>query len=184
MIVEDYQYPADEFLLLGRITRAHGLRGEVKVFLHSGQPENIRSYGHLFLIDRHGELSGPWPVLRSRNQGKLAIVQLASLTCRDQAEAMEGRGVLLAKADLPEIPADEYYWHQYIGKEAVDVAGRILGKVEHIFRNGLQDVLVLRKLGSDEEILVPMTKEIIVGETAGKLIVDPPPGLLELNAGS
>ncbi len=183
-MVEDFQYPADEYLFLGKVARAHGLRGEVKVLLHSGQPENIRSYKELFLIDLRGELFGPLSVLRSRSQGKLAIVQFASVTNRDQAEAIEGRGVLLAKADLPEISEGEFYWYQYIGKAAVDATGKDLGKVRHIFRNGLQDVLVLKKPDSDEEILIPATKEIIVGDTAEGLIIDPPPGLLELNAGS
>jgi len=183
-MAEDFHYPADEYLLLGKITKAHGMRGEVKVFLYSGQPENIRSYKELFLIDRHGELSEPLSVVRSRDQGKLAIVQFASVTDRDQAEEIEGRGVLLAKSDLPEIPEDEYYWHQYLGKAVVDVTGKILGRVEHIFRTGLQDVLVVKRLDVDEEILIPVTREIIVGETAGELTVDPPPGLLEINSGS
>lgn len=182
-MAEDYQYPADEYLLLGKIAKAHGLRGEVKVFLHSGQPENIRSYKELFLIARTGELIGPLAVLRSRDQGKFAIIQFASVTNRNQAEGIEGRGVLLAKADLPEISEDEYYWHEYIGKAVVDTAGRALGKVENIFHNGFQDVLVVKEVATDEEIFIPVTKEIIVGETAGELTVNPPPGLLEVNAG-
>ncbi|EKD35202.1 MAG: hypothetical protein ACD_75C02005G0003 [uncultured bacterium] len=183
-MAEDFHYSADEYLLLGKITKAHGMRGEVKVFLYSGQPENIRSYKELFLIDRQGELFGPFAILRSRDQGKLAIVQFASVTDRNQAEEIEGRGVLLAKTDLPEIPEDEYYWHQYIGKAVVDVTGKNLGRVAQIFRTGLQDVLVIKGIDADEEILIPVTREIIVGETAGELTVDPPPGLLELNSGS
>ena len=181
---EDFHYPADEYLLLGKITKAHGLRGEVKIFLHSGQPENIRSYKELFLIDRQGELFGPLSVLRSRDQGKFAIVQFTSVNDRNQAEEIEGRGVLLAKTDLPEVSEDEYYWHQYLGKTVVDVTGKTLGKVEHIFQTGFQDVLVIKGFDADGEILVPVTREIIVGETAGELTIDPPPGLLELNSGS
>lgn len=183
-MVEDFSYPAEEYLLLGKVSKAHGMRGEVKIFLYSGQPENIRSYKELFLIDRQGKLFGPLSVLRSRDQGKLAIVQFASVTDRNQAEEIEGRGVLLAKTDLPEIADDEYYWHQYLGKAVVDVTGKILGRVEHIFRTGLQDVLVIKSVDADEEILIPVTREIIVGETAEELTVDPPPGLLELNSGS
>lgn len=183
-MVEDFSYPAGEYLLLGKVSKAHGMRGEVKIFLYSGQPENLRSYKELFLIDRQGTLLGPLSVLRSRDQGKLAIVQFASVTDRNQAEEIEGRGVLLAKTDLPEIADDEYYWHQYLGKAVVDVAGKNLGRVEHIFRTGLQDILVIKSVDADEEILIPVTREIIVGETAGELTVDPPPGLLELNSGS
>lgn len=181
-MAEDLHYPADEYLLLGKIAKAHGLRGEVKVFLHSGQPENIRNYKELLLVDRTGKLLGPLSVLRSRAQGKIAIVQFASIVSRSQAEEMEGLEVMLAKVDLPETAADEYYLYQYIGKVVIDLTGKVLGKVEDIFRNGVQDVLVVRRVGG-EEILIPVAKEIIVDETAEELTIDPPPGLLELNAG-
>lgn len=180
-MTEEFDYPAAEYLLLGKITAAHGLRGEVKVFLHSGQPENIRSYKELTLIDKTGELHGPLTVLKSRSQGKSAIVQFASVTSRSHAERIEGKGVLLAKRDLPAVSEDEYYWHQYLGKAVVDLTGKILGTVDHIFANGAQDVLVITT--AEREILIPVTKEIIVGETAGELTIDPPPGLVDLGAG-
>jgi 16S rRNA processing protein RimM len=182
-MTEIFCYPADEYVLLGKIARAHGLRGEVKVFLHSGQPENLRNYKEVFLIARQGELAGPFPIVSSRGHGKLAIVQFASIDTRDLAEALEGLDVLVAKANLPEIAEDEYYWYQYLGKAVVDTAGNVIGKVDNIFRNGLQDVLVIKRLETDEEILVPVAGKIIVRETAGELIIDPPPGLLEVNAG-
>lgn len=180
-MTEEFDYPAGEFLLLGKIVKAHGLRGEVKMFLHSGQPENLQDYKELILVDRSGELLGPLTVQKSRNQGKFAVVQFASVTSRSQAESIEGSGVLLAKQDLPDIGENEYYWHQYLGKTVIDLTGRVLGRIEHIFPNGAQDVLVIRS--ADREILIPVTKEIIVGETAGELTVDPPPGLVDLNAG-
>lgn len=179
-MAEEFDYPADEYLLLGKIAKAHGLRGEVKMFLHSGQPENLQGYKELVLVDRSGELFGPLIVQKSRNQGKSAIVQFASVTSRSEAELIEGRGVLLAKRDLPAIDENEYYWHQYLGKTVIDLTGRMLGRVEHIFPNGAQDVLVIK--AADKEILIPVTKEIVVGETAGELTIDPPPGLVDLNA--
>lgn len=180
-MAEEFDYPADEYLLLGKIAKAHGLRGEVRMFLHSGQPENLQDYKELVLIDRYGGLLGPLTIQKCRKQGKFAIVQLASVTNRSEAEAVEGRGVLLAKRDLPEIGEDEYYWHQYLGKTVLDLTGRMLGKIENIFPNGAQDVLVIK--AADREILIPVTKSIIVGETAGELTIDPPPGLVDLNAG-
>lgn len=179
-MTEEFDYP-DEYLLLGKITKAHGLRGEVKMFLHSGQPENVQGYKELVLIDNTGKQSAPLTVLKSRNQGKVAIVQFASVTSRSDAEQIEGRGVLLNKRDLPEVSEDEYYWHQYLGKVVVDLAGNTLGKVDHIFANGAQDVLVIK--AANREILIPVTKEILVGVTAGELTIDPPPGLVELNVG-
>jgi len=175
----DYVYPADEFLLLGKVAKAHGLHGELKIFLYSGQPVNVADYSELNFVSKTGSISSPYTVLKSRVHGKAVIVQLASIGNRTQAEAVEDYGVLLAKKHLPAIGENEYYWHQYQNKLVVDLAGNTIGRVEHLFTTGAQDILVI-KMG-EEEILIPVTKEIIVSETAETLIVDPPPGLIELN---
>jgi 16S rRNA processing protein RimM len=60
----------------------------------------------------------------------------------------------------------------------VDLSGLTIGRVESLFSNGAQDVLVVKS--GNEEILIPVTKSIIVSETAEEIIVDPPPGLLDL----
>lgn len=179
-MAQEFKYPAAEYLLLGKVVKAHGLRGEVKLFLYSGQPENLAGYKELVLVDKSGGLTCPLAIVASRIHGKAAIVRLASVSSRTQAEAIENRGVLLARKHLPTIGAHEFYWHQYQNKVVVDTAGREIGSVENIFTNGAQDILVIRS-GIDE-ILIPVTESILVGETADKLIINPPPGLLELNS--
>ena len=181
-MTSDYIFPAAEYLLLGKVVKAHGLHGEVKVFLHSGQPENIAGYSELVLVDRAGVISSPLAVLQSRVQGKNVIVRLASISTRIQAEMVEDCGVLLARKHLPAIGENEYYWHQYQNKLVVDLDGKTIGRVDYLFTNGAQDILVIN--AGKEEILIPVTKSIIVGETAEELIVNPPPGLMELNTNS
>lgn len=177
---EEYAYPKEDYLLLGKVAKAHGLRGEVKIFTYSGHPENIGTYRELVLADSSGILSPPLAVYKSRVQGKMAIVQLESVATRNEAESIEGKGVLLSKNLLPDTGEGEYYWHQYEGKLVVDVDATILGRVKALFNNGAQDVLIVE--GERQEILIPVTKEIVVGEDEEKLIVAPPPGLLELGS--
>lgn len=176
----DYIYPADEYLLLGKVAKPQGLQGDLKIFLHSGQPENVALYKELRLVDRDGVISPPLAVLASRVHGKAAIVRLASITTRTEAEQVEGQGVLLARHHLPTVGENEYYWHQYQDKLVVDIAGNEIGRVARLFNTGAQDVLVVQ--AGKEEVLIPVTKEILVGETADNLIVDLPPGLIGLNA--
>jgi len=176
----DYSYPESDYLLVGKITKAHGLRGEVKIFPYSEEPENIVRYKELFLVDRNGTLSLALKVVKSRVQGKTAVVQFATVDNRTLAENIEGQGVLLACNDLPDTSDDEYYWHQYQGKLVEDLEGKSIGKVEYLFSNGAQDVLVVK--GDRGEILIPVTKGIVVKESGGTLVINPPPGLLELNA--
>ncbi len=178
----DYVFPADKYLLLGKVTKAQGLHGEVKIFLYSGQPENIAKYEELLLINRSNVISSPLAILKSRVQGKASIVQLATITNRTQAEMVVDYGILLDRKYLAVIGDNEYYWQQYQEKLVVDLDGNTIGRVDHLFTNGAQDILVIK--AGKEEILIPITKDILVSETAGTLIVNPPPGLIEINTSS
>jgi 16S rRNA processing protein RimM len=175
---QDYSFPTEDFLFLGKITKAHGMRGEVKISPCSGQPVNIKAYKELVLVDTKGKLTAPLAVLSCKIQGKTAIARLDSIADRNQAEGVEGLGVLIAKKHLPELTEGEFYWHQYIGKTVTDLNKRDIGKIETIFSNGTQDIMVIR--AGEQEILVPISKTIVVKEGAEKITINPPPGLLEL----
>jgi len=177
-MAQDYSFPAEDFLLLGKIAKAHGMRGEVKIFPYSGQPENMKAYRELVLVNDRGSLSHPLTVQSSKVQGKMAITRFQSITSRDKAEDIEGAGVLIARKYLPELTEDEFYWHQYVGKTVADLKEQDIGKIETIFSNGTQDIMVIR--AGNQEILVPISKSIVVKENAEKITIDPPPGLLEL----
>lgn len=177
-MIEEFRFPSDQYLLLGRVAKAQGLRGEIKLTLFSGQPENLGEYRELHLVDRRGAITGPYAVLRHRIQGKAVIVLLDTIDDRNGAERIEGRGVLLAKNQLPELGEEEYYWHRLIGKTVVEVGGATVGMVRQLFHNGAQDVLVVD--AGKREILIPMARSIVIEETETTVVVDPPPGLLEL----
>lgn len=178
-MADDFSFPVDDYVLVGKITKAHGLRGEVKIFPFSEEPANLVRYKKLVLVDSRASLSPVLTVASSRVQGKTTVVQFAEIGDRTNAENVEGYGVLIAREDLPAVEGDEYYWHDYQGKLVVDQSGQEIGKVNHLFFNGAQDVLVIQ--GNGKEILIPVTKDIVVKESAGTLVIDPPLGLLELN---
>ena len=171
-------YPTDAYILLGKVTKAHGLHGDVKIFSYSGQPDNFSGYKEIVLVDLSGNLSAALTVEKFRIQGKTVVARLASINSRDLAEKIEGRGVLLPKSLLPATEEDEYYWYQYEGKLVLDQGGKTIGRVASLFNNGAQDIMVVQS--EQKEILIPVTKSIIVKETDEYLIVNPPPGLLEL----
>lgn len=176
--MKDFSFPTGEFLLLGKVAKAHGMQGEVKIFPYSGQPENISTYKELVLLDSKGNLSPPLTVINCRIQGKVAITRLNSISDRDKAEEIEGMGVLIARTQLPELDENEFYWHQYIGKNVKTVAGEIIGKIASVFPGGAQDIMVIKS--GTKEILVPILKDIIVKERNEEIVIDPPPGLVEL----
>ena len=177
-MTREFSFPSQDFILLGKVVKAHGMRGEFKMIPFSGQPENLSAYRKLVLVDKKGKMSPALSVITTRNKGKMAIVHLESITDRTRAEYLEGMGVLLARNELPALKKDEFYWHEVIGKKVYDLKGIFVGTVKNIFSNGKQDILVIQD--GENEILVPITRENIAAETREELTIDPPPGLLEL----
>lgn len=180
----DFNYPVATHLLIGKSIAAQGLRGEVVIASFSGQPENMRDYRRLFFVSAQGILSGPFAIDKYRVKGKTAIVQLAAITERNAAETLVGQGVLIYKDDLPTPGADEFYVYQWEGLTVVTDQGRELGTVKTIFSNGAQEILVVKgQAVTSEEFLIPVMKDIILHQDGQKIVIAPPPGLLEMNAG-
>ena len=171
----------EDHVLIGKIIKSHGLKGEVKVFSFSGCPENFNNYPGVILADPDRGLYRPCTVIRSRVQGDNVILLLEGVTSRDAADMLAGYQLWLGKGGFPKLAADEYYWFQLEGMQVYTVDGRELGVVTSIFNNRAQDVLVVT--GGQREFLIPMAKEIILCQDDEKriLVVAPLPGLLDLN---
>ena len=179
-MTDDFRYPADTYILIGKIIVPHGLKGDVKIFSFAGQPENIEHYKKVVLVSPSGQLSRPYAIEQFRIKGKSAVVRLDSVTDRNGAEAITGSGVLILKEDLPQPGEDEFYLSQMEGLTVVTVDGLTLGTVTNIMSNGAQDLLVVQD--KDEEYLIPILDSIIIHHDAEKIVVAPPPGLLEINS--
>ena len=180
-MTDTFSFPADRYILIGKVGKPHGLHGEVRLHLYSGQPANVRSYSRLVLVSTAGRLSSSLRVDTCRVQRKTAIVGLESIVDRESAEHLVGMGILLDKEDLPKTDEGELYWYQLDGLPVKTVEGRSLGRVVKIFSNGAQDILVVRD--GSQEYLIPILDDIIIRHTDEEVIVAPPPGLLEINSG-
>ncbi len=177
-MTEEFIYPADQFLLIGKIVKPHGIQGEVKIYSYSEQPENFLGYKHLVLVNEKGTLSSTLDIKKCRIHGKMAIVKIASVTNRNQAENLQGMGVLLDKDVLPQATEEEYYWYQLQGLTVKTMQGNLLGIVKHVFSNGAQDIMVIDD--GNSEYMVPIHTAIIVEQNDKGIVINPPPGLLEI----
>lgn len=164
---------------VGRIGRPHGVRGDVVVGVRTDEPELRFAVGSR--LDTDPADAGPLTVAAVRWHSGGLIVRFAGVRDRDEAAALRGTWLTVDSGTLaaPEDP-DEFRDHDLIGLSVKTTAGTIVGEVADVLHYG-QDVLAIHPSGGvPEEILVPFVKAIVteVDMTAGILVIDPPPGLL------
>ncbi|MER7367410.1 ribosome maturation factor RimM [Nonomuraea wenchangensis] len=164
-------------LVVGRIGRPHGVRGEVTVEVRTDEPERRFAVGASIATDPAG--SGPLVVAGRRWHKGILLVMFEGVTDRDVAEDLRGTMLVIDSAEVePTGDPDEFHDHQLIGLAVETVAGEPVGEVEDVLHHG-QDLLVVRREGQDEA-LIPFVKALVpeVDLAGGRLVVDPPEGLL------
>nr|MBF0221345.1 16S rRNA processing protein RimM [Desulfobulbaceae bacterium] len=169
----------EDLLSVGKIVKAQGVKGEVKVLPFSGHADDLLCYGEFF-ISRGLEIA-PFAVNKSRVHGKFCVLKLASIDSRDDAEQLVGLEISVPRDAMPELPDDEFYWHDFEGLRVVTEQGVDLGKVIALIATGSNDVLVVA--GKGKEYLIPAIDEIIVDVNwdTETVVIAPLPGLLEIN---
>ncbi len=169
----------DGFVVAGVVLKAHGLRGEVKVRPFTQSLDSLTRYRQVYLGGKEAAALTPQTCELARVSGASVILRLAGCTDRDGAERLVNQLVWLSVADLPPVGEGEYYLHTLVGKRAETTDGQVLGTVTAIIGTGGQDILVIRN-GADE-VLAPAVREFVreIGEE--RVVLDLPPGLLEIN---
>jgi 16S rRNA processing protein RimM len=166
-------------LVIGRIVRPHGIRGEVVVDVRTDEPAQRFAVGSVLVTDPPG--SSLTVEAARPHQGRL-IVSFDGVPDRDVADGLRGRVLYVDSADVPssEDP-DEFSDHELVGLAAVSPEGERLGEVERVEHAPASDLLVLRRPDGGTA-LVPFVKAIVpeVDLAGGRVVLTPPEGLLEL----
>jgi 16S rRNA processing protein RimM len=168
------------FVELGRVLRPHGVGGALVVVAHTENPKTILEGAGLELRSPDGRAKRPAPLLTGRVTASGLIVKIPGLDCREEAASLKGWRLGLSRDLLPPLPDDEVYWADLLGLAVSTLDGRTLGRVEHLMEAGAGLLLVVA--GPDgRETLIPFQPGFISEmDLAGRrLVVDPPPGLLE-----
>lgn len=168
--------PATKQVCIGVVAGPHGVTGAVRVKSFTAQPEDIAGYGPL--ADETGQRRFELCLLGSA-RGVL-IARLSGVEDRNRAEGLRGLRLYLPRSALPQTAAEEYYHADLIGLEAMLGDGTSLGHVRAIHDFGAGDTLELARPGA-MPVVVPFTRAVvpIVDLDAGRLVIDPPPGLLD-----
>ena len=167
-------------LVVGRIGRAHGIRGDVFVAVRTDDPEARFAAGSVLATDPAE--AGPLTVAEARNHSGKLVVSFAGYTDRTAAETLRGVRLVIDSDDLePTDDPDEYHDHELVGLAVALGDGTPLGAVSEVVHGPAGDLLAIAREGGGE-VLVPFIHEFVpeVDLAAGRVVVTPPSGLLEL----
>ncbi|MCR2811634.1 ribosome maturation factor RimM [Microbacterium sp. zg.Y1090] len=172
-------------LRVGRLVKAHGLKGALKLELYTDDPDRRFVPGAQFTLQVPE--TSPWhgktvTVREFRWMNSHPVVFFDDVEDREGAETLVRAILWIDQDDTDEAPEpDAWYDHQLVGLDVVR-DGQVFGRVVRVDHLPAQDLLIVRPTGSDDaEILVPFVKAIVpeVDLAAGRVIVTPPAGLLE-----
>lgn len=170
---------ADEWIAVGTIVGAFGIRGDVKIQPLTDFPERFERTPTLYLGDKHT----PHAVVSARLHKRIVVAHLAGIDTATDAERLRGVTVYVPEAELVALPANSYYLHDLIGLRVEHVDGTPLGVVTDVVGAGGNDLFVVRTLAGSE-VMLPAVKEFVkaVDIAQGVLRVAPIPGLFDENA--
>lgn len=164
-----------EKVLVGVLSGAFGVNGEVRVKSFCANPRDIETYSPL--SGANGE-QFDLALLNAIKHGFSArVVQIAT---KEEADARKGTQLFADRAQMPSLPDDEFYHADLIGLTVSDTGGADIGAVKAVHNHGADDLLEVTRAGSSETVLIPFTQAIVptVDLDAGRIVVDPPEGLL------
>lgn len=164
-----------ELICVGAIAGSFGVRGEVRLKSFTAEPEAIASYGPLCSED--GARRFDVTLTRPIKNGFAAT--LSGVATKEQADALRGLRLYVARDRLPSLPDDEFYHADLIGLPVYDTGGTLLGTVSSVMDNGAGDLLELRVPGAAQTVLLPFTRAVVptVDIEARRIVADPPDGL-------
>jgi len=167
-----------DLILVGFVARAHGLRGEVVVDVHSDAPDRFAP-GAALTAREPGGATRELRVASSRPFGDRLLVRFEGVSGRDGADALRDTELLVPRSAVAPLPPGRRYRFEYVGLRVRTRAGEDLGAVTEVFATGSNDVLVVR--GAGGEILLPLLDTVVleVSEERGEMTVEVPPGLLD-----
>lgn len=161
---------------VAEIVKAHGLRGEVAVELHTDSPEHMIAVDSVVVSDSRHKQTRRLRVESVRpTVGTRALVKFEGVDDVDQARELRGCTVLLHKDDVPPPPEGAYYDFQIVGLRVVTTDDRELGRVVEVIRTGANDVYVT------EEALIPAVDHVVksIDLERGEMLIEEVEGLLD-----
>lgn len=168
--------------MIGRVRGHRGRGGEITVRVPSGYADRWQLLDAVTLGVVGSEQGKRFRVESSRSYRDRLVLKLESVDDAQTAAELKGLPVAVELDALPELPEGRFFVQRIVGAEVNDVGGARLGRVAGVIETGGVDVLRI-DAHDGRELLVPMAESILVAVDLdrGRVIVDPPEGLLTIN---
>jgi len=166
----------EDTIVVGTLSGAFGVKGEVRLKSFCADPAAIADYAPLTTGDGRTFAT---IILTSRLKGAFAA-RLDGVVTKEDADALRGVSLHVARSRLPSLPDDEFYHTDLIGLTVFDTGGAVIGTVRDVMNNGADDLLEVTSPERSDSALIPFTREVVptVDLAAGRIVIDPPDGLL------
>ncbi|RMH69014.1 MAG: 16S rRNA processing protein RimM [Gemmatimonadetes bacterium] len=149
----------EELFLIGRITKPHGIRGEVRVFPETDFPERFYDLETVFLCHPYNAETTSLQVVSARPHGTFWILKFAGVESRNEAELLRNWTLEIPQHQLVELPEDTYYIFELIGLEVLTDTGQLLGRVTDVLQYGSSDIYVVQD--HQREYLIPAIRDVV-----------------------
>ena len=175
---------APQYLVVGHLNKAHGTKGEIFVWPLTDHPESTFAAGVvLYLGDTDGGLPTDPPTLTieaSRAYRRGFLVRFEGVNDRSGGDGLRGCYVMRGMEQIEELEEGETFYHDLLGMEVVTAEGELVGEVIEIYELKPADLLEIR--GPEKDFMIPYISEMIqsVSVADNRIVLDPPPGLLEV----
>lgn len=169
-------------LVVARIGRAHGIKGEVTVEVRTDEPELRLGPGAVLATEPAS--TGPLTIETGRVHSGRLLLRFAGVGDRTAAEALRNT-LLIAEVDPEDMPEDpdEYYDHQLMDLDVVLADGTEIGRITEITHLPSQDLFIVER-PDGTEVMIPFVEEIVteIDLMEQRAVIDPPPGLIDGDA--
>ena len=163
-------------LIVGRIGRVHGVRGEVTVEVRTDSPEDRFQVGTSIATDP--SKFGPLTITGQRWHNGILLLTFEGVSDRGAAEKIKNV-LLMAEVDIAESDADEFHVQLLIGSTIELIDGTVLGTIDDVLTTKGQNLLSFMRGG--KQVLIPFVKAIVptVDIASRKVVITPPEGLID-----
>jgi len=168
--------PELRYLAIGKVVRAHGLKGEISVTVMTEFPERFEVTEQVYLGDQFE--ATPYQLESYRWHKDNVLLTLSGITNRDEAEALKGQLVQVPVEEAMPLPDGVYYHYQLVGLEIVTTTGERLGVLSDVMETGANDVYVVDSEG--KETLLPAIADVVksIDMEKGRIVVEVIEGLI------